>query len=347
MHPPVSQKLRMRSSLPTNLHVERVAFRQILPASSVTSTADPIKSRPIAIVGAGAVGTVLARRLVACGSRVDAIVSRRERDARSLADRVGASVASTDVAALPASVRVVFVCVPDDTIGAVADALSAVPHPWGATLVAHTSGAHGASALAPLDDRGASLLSFHPMQTFTRTTAPDAFDDIVVGVEGHDDAVAFGAALARHLGGRALTLSTEGKTYYHAAAALASNGLVALMAVVREVLAAAEVDADDATSLVRPLVEQTWTSLTHAPPEAVLTGPVARGDRGTVAAHAQALARSAPHLLPTYAALSTEMVRVAVRSGDLDADAAEGLLDVLSAALDDAPDDAPPPDGLL
>ena len=299
---------------------------------------------PVAVVGAGAVGTALARRLVTGGVPVRAVLSRDAADAQALADRVGAPVASDQWAALPEDVRLVMLCVPDDALPAVAEALAAVDHPWGRTIVGHTAGARTAGVLSPLAHEGAATLSFHPLQTFTTDTPPEAFDDITIGVEGDPDAVAAGKALARALGARPVVLTARTKALYHCAAALASNGLVALMAVVEELLAAADVEADGASAaaLMAPLVKQTWANLEAAPPEGSLTGPVARGDEDTVAAHLDALQDTAPHLLPLYAALSTEMTRVAVRGGQLDGDAAEKLLQMLQKTLQSSSDDIAP-----
>lgn len=302
------------------------------------------EASPVAIVGAGAVGTALARRLSTCGYTVRTILSRTAADAEALAGRVGASGASDDWAALSADVRLVLICVPDDAIGAVADALAAVSHPWGRTVVGHTSGAHTAEALAPLARKGAATLSFHPLQTFAPGTPPEAFDDIAIGVEGDTEGVEAGRALAEALGARPVVLTARGKALYHCAAALASNGLVALMAVVEELLAAAEVDGEDPSvaDLMGPLVRQTWANLEEAPPEGVLTGPVARGDADTVGAHLDALRTEAPHLLPLYAALSTEMTRVAVRGGQVDGDTAEALLQMLQKTLQSSSDGISP-----
>lgn len=289
---------------------------------------------PVAIVGAGAVGTPLARRLVTCGYPVGAILSRDRASARTLADRVGA-VGADEWTALPADVRLVLICVPDDAISSVAEALAAVNHPWTETLVGHTSGARTSEVLRPLSDQGAALFSFHPLQTFAPETPPEAFEDIVIGVEGESDAIPAARALARALGARPIVLSGRDKTLYHCAAALASNGLVALMAVVQEVFSAANMDGDvdSVGELVAPLVRQTWANLEAAPPEQVLTGPVARGDRATVAAHLEALAEETPQFIPLYAALSTEMTRLAVRSGQLEDEAAEELRQMLQKVL--------------
>jgi predicted short-subunit dehydrogenase-like oxidoreductase (DUF2520 family) len=279
---------------------------------------------------------------VACDYPVRAVLSRTPASAAALAEQVGATTASDDPEALPDAVRLVLICVPDDALTAVAEELAAVDHSWPETVVAHTSGLYTADALAPLADRGATAFSFHPLQTFAPDTAPDAFNGIGIGIDGTDDAVAIGTRLARDLGARPAVLSPKDKARYHCAAALASNGLVALMAVVQDVLpdAARGEAADDAASLMAPLVEQTWSNLKAAPPESVLTGPVARGDHDTVAAHLEALEEATPHLLPLYAALSTEMTRLAVRGGQLDADTAEALLRRLRTPLQPPPDES-------
>jgi len=290
---------------------------------------------PVAIVGAGAVGTALARGLAKAGVPVGAVVSRNPTSARNLADDVGAPVSGRDLAVLPDETRVVFLCVPDDAISDVATALAEEPRSWGHTVVAHTSGAKAADVLAPVAKNGAAILSFHPLQTFAADRGPDAFEDVVIAVEGDDEAVSAGTSLAQALGARPVVLTAQQKALYHCAAALASNGLVALMAVVEELFAAAGVDDAEAptTDLVAPLVEQTWSNLTSSGPEGALTGPVARGDETTVEAHLQALEGDAPHLIPLYAALSTEMVRTAVRGGQLDDGAAESLVKLLQTAM--------------
>ena len=111
------------------------------------------------------------------------------------------------------------------------------------------------------------------------------------------------------------------------------------MAVVEELMPKIDgPDAPSAASLMARLVERTWANLKDAPPESVLTGPVARGDLGTVEAHLEALIQEKPHLIPLYAALSTEMTRVAVRGGQLRGEDAEELLRLLQSSLETSED---------
>jgi len=287
----------------------------------------------IAIIGAGALGCVLARRLSACGYRIEAILSRSDAKARALATEVEALVASDVPGDLPASVRLVFCCVPDDAVGIVARALSPVRPDWSGTVVAHTSGVLPAAALYNLGEQGAALLSFHPLQTFTTASPPDVFEGIAIALEGDAGGIAVGRRLAAALGAQPITLAAEAKARYHVAASMASNFFVTLMALVGEVLASIEIGDREAGALMRPLVEGTWRNLARQLPEEALTGPIARGDYHTVATHLDALAVHLPHLVPVYAALATEAVRVAVRGGRLTPDEAQQVLDVLYAGL--------------
>lgn len=289
----------------------------------------------VAIVGAGAVGAALGRRLAASGYALRAVLSRTKPAAALLASQVGAAVASTDLRALPSDVTLLFCCVPDEAIDGVAHELARLDaHDWSACVVAHTSGVRQASALAPLAERGAAVLSFHPMQAFTVRTSPEAFRGICVGLEGDPDAVALGRAVVDRLGARAVTIASEAKARYHLAASLASNAFVTLVSVVHEVLASIDVDEGARQALLRPLIDGTWRNLEQQPPEEALTGPVVRGDRRTVGDHAAAVASHLPHLTPFFVAMTTETVRLAVRSGRLASTEAEELLEVLQATLD-------------
>lgn len=290
-------------------------------------------ARPgVALVGAGAVGRALGLRLAERGFPIEAVVSRTLGPARSLARAVGAPVASdrlADVGTAP----FVLVCVGDDQIADVAETLTGVSRSWRGTVVAHTSGALPASALSPLADEGAAVLSFHPLQTLTREAASQALDGVYVGLEGDARGVAAGIEVAVRLGMRYLVLSSEAKARYHLAASMASNFLVTLMGIVQEVLASIDVDRDDAKALLAPLLQGTLDNLRAGSPEEAITGPVVRGDLATLRQHGLALREHLPHLVPAYAALSVETVRLAVRSGRLDADQAARVLDMMEKMM--------------
>jgi predicted short-subunit dehydrogenase-like oxidoreductase (DUF2520 family) len=280
----------------------------------------------VAIVGAGAVGHALALRLADRGYPVLAVISKTRSRAEALAQSVGAPVASNELFALPAAVRLVLICVDDDAVADVAESLTGVRHAWRETVVAHTSGALTSSVLSPLADEGADTLSFHPLQALTAESGPEALEGVYVGLEGGQRAVGAGIELAVGLGLRYLVLSPEAKARYHVAAVVASNFLVTLTAIVQEILQSIDVPRDDSYAMIEPLVRGTFENLARLTPEEALTGPVVRGDTDTLRRHGLSLRQHLPQLVPVYAAMTVEAVRVAVRSGRLDPRDADEVL---------------------
>ncbi len=314
-------------------------FNMDLQTIRIMSVQQPV----VAIIGAGAVGRALGRALRTAGYPIAAVLSRDPASARELAAHLEAPVASAALEDLPGTVRLVFCCVPDDALSGLAEKLALVPHDWPRTVVAHTSGALPARVLEPVGRRGALLLSFHPVQSFPRQDPTPSLAGIAIGLEGDPEAVALGREVARALGARPVELSAETKPRYHLAAVLASNGLGALMAMAGEVLASIGLARTEAHHLLLPLVQGTLRNLEQWLPEEALTGPAVRGDLGPITQHLETLQQHLPHLLPVYVALTTEMIRVGVRSGRLAPDRATALLDRLQEALDTQSDIPPEP----
>lgn len=295
----------------------------------------------VAMIGAGAVGRILATRLAERGYPIPAVISRTVQSAESLGREVGASIVSNSLFDLPDSSRLVFICVPDSEIAPVAERLARVPHSWEKTVVVHTSGAQPSSILRPLAERGARIMSFHPLQTITRSSPAGVLDGVYAGVEGSPQSVATGIELAVCLGMRYLVLTPDSKARYHLGASVASNFLVTLMSVAQQMLTSLDIDRATAQEIIEPLVRGTLANLGASTPEDALTGPIVRGDLDTLRQHGLALRRYLPHLVPVYAALAMETVPLAVRSSRLDPDRADEILEML-AQMVTLPLPAPP-----
>lgn len=220
------------------------------------------------VVGRGRLGRVLSRALAAAGIEVNGPTGRRERAA--LAD-------------------VVLLCVPDDEITSVAAALSD-----GRGLVGHLSGA------TPLAGTGVDF-GLHPLQSFVGDEDAEAFHGIGCAVAGRSpEALAVARELAVRLGARPFPISDDQRAGYHAAASIASNFLVTLMAAAEQVAASAGIAPAQARSVLGPLVRTTVENWVRHGPEAALTGPVARGDTATVHRQRAAIAAGAPDLLALF-----------------------------------------------
>jgi predicted short-subunit dehydrogenase-like oxidoreductase (DUF2520 family) len=221
-----------------------------------------------AIVGAGRLGTALARALRDAGLAVDGPLGR------------GADPRGADA---------VLLCVPDAEIPAAAAAVTpGVP-------VGHCSGATGLDALA-----GHEAFGLHPLMTVPAESEP-AFAGAGCAVAGSTPhALGVARELAGRLGMRATVVADEDRAAYHAAASIASNFLVALEGAAERLAATAGVDRELLAPLVRAAVEN-WARLGAAD---ALTGPIARGDERTVARQRAAVAERTPDLLPLFDALA-------------------------------------------
>jgi predicted short-subunit dehydrogenase-like oxidoreductase (DUF2520 family) len=226
----------------------------------------------VGVVGAGRVGSALALALTEAGVAVAGPLGRGER---------------------PEGCDAVVLCVPDAEIPAAAAAVAGA-----APLVGHTS---GATALSALEPAGGDAFGLHPLQTFAPGDGGEAFRGAGCAVAGATPAaLAFAADLARTLGMTPFEIDEEGRAAYHAAASVASNFLVTLMAAAERIAAGAGLDPAEARALLLPLVRRTLDNVADLGPERALTGPIARGDAATVARQREAVAEAAPELLDLF-----------------------------------------------
>ena len=205
------------------------------------------------------------------------------------AGRVGSAIAARlrernlDVG--PDGAGLVLLCVPDRAIAQVAAELP--PGPW----VGHVSGATPLSALEP----HARRFGLHPLQTFTRDRGAEQLDGAFAAVTGETaEAREVGFWLASTLGLEPFDLAEDKRATYHAGAAIASNYLVTLRRAAGSLLEAAGAPPAALDPLMRRTIENGFE----------LTGPIARGDWETVAAHVTAIREDRPELVPMYETLA-------------------------------------------
>ncbi|HEY3934057.1 MAG TPA: DUF2520 domain-containing protein [Gemmatimonadales bacterium] len=273
----------------------------------------------ITIIGPGRVGLSVARALVRSGLPV-AVLGRH---AAALPEPLEPATPVWDAAL--AACDLVVIAVPDDAIGEVALTLARgrIITPQHAVL--HTSGLYDRSALAALYSSGAALGSLHPLQSFTDAEGdPDALAGAPTVIEG--DARALEAA--RQLAGLVhlapiVEIGADHKALYHAAAVFASNYPVILAAVAARLAREAGL-GQSADTIFIPLMRRTMANLDRGPASA-LTGPIRRGDAGTVAHHLEVLGGGDRAL---YLALGKEALALAKRAG-LDPPHAEAIARLL------------------
>jgi predicted short-subunit dehydrogenase-like oxidoreductase (DUF2520 family) len=257
--------------------------------TDAAQVADALSMPPLAVIGAGRVGRSIAPAAEAVG-----IVTR-------LAGRQDAVDACRES-------EMALLCVPDGEIAAACESIAGAVPPL--RFVGHSSGATTLDALVAARIAGAQVFSLHPLQT-----VPDGETDLTgapCAIAGSGlEALTVARDLAIALGMEPFEVPEHQRATYHAAAAMASNLLVAL-----EESAATLLDRAGAGSegreLLAPLVMRTAANWAERGAGA-LTGPIARGDTETIARHIEALRDAAPELIPVYEALSEWAREIATR----------------------------------
>jgi predicted short-subunit dehydrogenase-like oxidoreductase (DUF2520 family) len=294
----------------------------------------------LAFVGAGRVGTVLGIAFARAGWEVTAVASRDEQRRARFVAEVPGSRGFLEPHAVLDDADLVFLTIPDDAIAAAAEGLRLYS---GQGLV-HTSGALPASVLAPAMAAGTSMGSFHPLVAFAeRDQAIADLRGATVALEGDESLLPVLAELAESIGALPVLLPEGGKSAYHAAAMLAAGGLVGLLDAIARVAAVAGLDEKTAVSVYAPLARQALANSERMGIDAALTGPLLRGDVGTVQGHLVVLAEHARDAIPLYVEVARRELGIAQRRGELDDARARAIEDLLASAVArETSDDASP-----
>ncbi|MFK0071392.1 Rossmann-like and DUF2520 domain-containing protein [Streptomyces sp. NPDC091046] len=301
---------------------------------NTTPQPDP-KDRParltVGVVGAGRVGPALAASLQLAGHRPVAVSGVSD------ASRRRAAALLPDVPLMtPAEVlqraELVLLTVPDDALPGLVTGLAETGAVRPGQLLVHTSGRYGARVLDPALRVGALPLALHPAMTFTGTPVDvQRLAGCSFGVTAPEELRLAAEALVIEMGGEPEWIAEDRRPLYHAALALGSNHLITLVAQSLELLRTAGVTAPD--RMLGPLLGASLDNALRSG-DAALTGPVARGDAGTVAAHITELREHAPQAVAGYLAMARATADRALDHGLLKPELAEDLLGVLADGAD-------------
>ncbi len=282
------------------------------------------------IVGAGAVGTALGVALSRAGWPIHAVASRDATRRERFTGLVDGSRAFVEPQALVEEVELVILAVPDDAIESVAEGVRL----YGGQAMIHTSGALGAEVLQPAMAAGTQIGAFHPLVAFADTErAVAALHGATVAIEGDDQLAALLSRMAEQIGATAVRLAPGSKAAYHAAAVLAAGGFIALLDAIAELAAVAGLDEAGALAIYGPLIEGTLGNARALGIRDALTGPMTRGDVGTLQAHLAAMATHAPDALELYTAAARREIALAEERGALAPETAAAMTGAIAAAL--------------
>lgn len=280
----------------------------------------------VGVIGAGRAGAPLAAALSRAGHPIVGAHAVSQRSRRRVEEFLpGAPLMSIEE--VMAAADLVLLTVPDDVLGALVSGLAETGAVTPGQFLVHASGRHGIAVLEPATRQGALPLALHPVMTFTGSRSDiERLAGCPFGVTSPPVLRPVAEALVVEMGGDPIWVPEEARPLYHAALANGANHLVTLVAQTLDLLGSAGID--EPAELVRPLLTTALDNVLAMGDDA-LTGPVARGDAATVAAHLEALSRAAPEARAAYVAMARLTADRALAAGRLSPAAAEALLDVL------------------
>lgn len=292
------------------------------------------------IYGAGKVGIATGHILYKKGFPVTGVVARSKQSFKNTAKYIpyAKSLKSTDTAMIKEAARlakIIFITTKDGQIESTCERLVRDGIIDNSHTVVHTSGAIGLDALKAAVEIGTGVVSLHPMQSFAEIEfAIDKIPGSFFGVTtlGDNKSRDVAISIIEELGGTPIDIADENKTIYHAAACAASNYLVTLLDLVRQLLNTTEIPDDLAMDTIMPLVKGTISNIEAVGTEQALTGPIARGDADTISRHIDQLTQlvqSNQATVDAYKVLGRLTIDLALRKGSIDKTAASKMVSIL------------------
>jgi predicted short-subunit dehydrogenase-like oxidoreductase (DUF2520 family) len=284
----------------------------------------------LGIIGAGTVGTALAFRLSRQGYQIAAVSSRSRASALRLTQMVGGGQVFDSPQGAADNADFIFLTTPDDAIPGIVNAVG-----WhSGQYVVHCSGADSLDVLEPARIVGAQVGSFHPLQTFASIQkAIENLPGSTFALEAEGELLDILKEMATALNGHWIKLGAGDKAAYHAAAVMTSNYLVTLMKMATDLWESFGISREQALQALMPLLKGTVNNLENLGLPNALTGPIARGDIGTVQIHLNTLKESAPGIIPAYCEMGLQTVPVALAKGKINERQALELDNILRVAL--------------
>jgi len=280
----------------------------------------------IGFIGVGPVGTAFGVRLSQQGYEVIAVydvsLAAAQRFAKAVADCQVCERAQ-DVADIA---EFVFITTPDDIIARVAAQVN-----WhtGQSVI-HCSGACSTDVLKPAKERGATVGSFHPCQTFASIDqAVENLPGSTFAIEAEEPLLSVLKEMATALRGSWLELKAEDKALYHASASIACNYFYTIVKLAADLWQNFDKSTAEATQAFLPILRGSVNNIANVGLPGCLTGPIARGDLDTIRKHLDALEKKAPSIVGLYKALGMETIPIALAKGTIDQSVAQKLRDLL------------------
>ncbi|MCP4694516.1 MAG: DUF2520 domain-containing protein [Desulfobacterales bacterium] len=268
----------------------------------------------IGFIGAGKVATAFGRYLHDKGLSVSGYYDLVPEKAAHAGERAQCGLFQSGAEAA-ANADIILITTQDDQITGACGLLCEQECIGPRHLVGHMSGAHSCLVLDEARKRGATVFSLHPLQAFAdEENALASLPNTWFSLEGVKEDLGPIIEILSKTENPYFILSPEHKSLYHLSACIFSTYLVTLMGVGLSALEKAGIDSRDGFQAMLPLIEGTIANIAQLGPARALTGPIARGDAGTIARHLEALDKQGlDDLKSFYTFVGRETLELAVK----------------------------------
>ncbi|MBI2252761.1 MAG: DUF2520 domain-containing protein [Armatimonadetes bacterium] len=273
------------------------------------------KKYKIALIGAGIIGTAFGYLFKKAGYHILGISSRTFKSAKTSAYLIECPAFNNPLE-LVKNANLIFLAVPDKEIEVLASLLVKNNTINPGDILIHTSGALSSKVLIKAKDKGAHILSFHPLQSFASfELAIKNLAGTTFAIEGDKEVHPLALKLAKSLKGKILILTEEQKPLYHLGACFASNYLITIINLACELLREAGFAKKEALKNLLPLIKGTLNNLINLGLPKSLTGPISRGDFNIIECQKKTLKKFKPDLFELYKNLSLYTLNLAKEKG--------------------------------
>ncbi len=291
------------------------------------------KTFKIAIIGLGMVGTAIGRLLSKAGHEIVAVADKSPAAMKRALPYTGGK-AFRDPKKAVTEADCILITTPDDII-ATACAGIADSRLVKDKFIFHMSGAGGLDLLASAKEAGALTAVIHPLQSFSSIdTAINNIPGSIFGITAKSKAKKNAQVIVKDLNGIPIFITSAQKPLYHAAACFASNYLVSLLNVVEAIYESIGISNENARRAYLPLIYGTLHNIEQKGSIQALTGPIARGDEGTIKKHIIAMDKKQPQYLSLYSSLGLIATEIAQKKGTLSSKQAKNINDFLKGVID-------------
>lgn len=287
----------------------------------------------LGFIGAGRLARCLAIGFSRAGYPVAAVAARSAASAQRLARELPQCRAMAHPQAVVDASDVVFLAVPDDNIGTIANILRFDRKRAGSQALVHCSGATQVEVLAAARAQGASIGGFHPLYLFGGDDGDlGRIAGCSVTIEAPDELAALLEALARSLGCEVLTLPGGQRMLYHGAAHYAASFVLGALDEAAEIWGMLGFTEEQSLRALLPMLAGTVQAARAKGLPGALAGPVSRGDAATLTRQLAAFERLGAEHAALYALLTRRLLSLARRRSQPPA-AIEAMTDAVQATL--------------